>query len=160
MQPSSARFMGGARNHVGSSMQYVCDAGAATWFRIETPGEAVIESQAMNHAVEKFFRDAYDKAAAGYVPPKSLAAFEQRIGLKAHIQRAMPRFLTLRDKDGTALVTAMLPPEGQDTRTFRPVIVGPANADPYPTQSEAIRKLGDHCRLTLDPARCYPYRRT
>ena len=140
-------------------MQYMCDAGTATWFRIETPGEAALESQAMNHAVEKFFRDAYDKAAASFVPPKSLAAFEQRIGLKAHIQRSMPRFLTLRDKDGAALVTAMLPPEGLDTRSFRPVIVGPANADPYPAYGEAIKSLGEHVHLTLDPARCYPYRR-
>ena len=90
-----------ARNHAGSYMQYVCDAGTATWFRIETPGEAVLESQAMNHAVEKFFRDAYDKAAAGYVPPKSLVAFEQRIGLKAHIHRTMPRLLVLLPKPGT-----------------------------------------------------------
>lgn len=140
-------------------MQYVCDAGTATWFRIETPGEATLESQAMEHAVDRFFRDAYDKAAAAYVPPKTLAAFEQRIGLKAHIQRAMPRFLTLRDKDGNALVTAMLPPEGQDTRSFRPVIVGKGNADPYPSYGAAIRKLGDHVQLTLDPARCYPYKR-
>jgi len=140
-------------------MQYVCDAGTATWFRIETLGEAVLESQAMNHAVERFFRDAYDKAAASFVPPKSLAAFEQRIGLKAHVQRSMPRFLTLRDKDGAALVTAMLPPEGQDARGFRPVIVGPANADPYPAYGAAIKALADHVHLTLDPARCYPYRR-
>ena len=140
-------------------MQYVCDAGAATWFRIETPGEAVLESQAMDHAVERFFRDAYDKAEQSYSPPKTLAVFEQKIGLKAHIQRSMPRFLTLRDKDGAALVTAMLPPEGMDTRGFRPVVVGKGNSDPYPVHAEAIRKLGDHFKLTLDPARCYPYRR-
>ncbi len=140
-------------------MQYVCDAGAATWFRIETVGEATRESQEMDHAVERFFRDAYDKAVQSYAPPKSLPAIEQKIGLKGHIQRSMPRFLTLRDKDGTALVTAMLPPEGMDTRGFRPVIVGKANADPYATYSDAIRLLAEHTKLTLDPARCYPYRR-
>ena len=140
-------------------MQYVCDAGAATWFRIETVGEAGLESQAMDHAVERFFRDAYDRAVQSYAPPKSLAAFEQKIGLKAHIQRSMPRFLTLRDKDGVALVTAMLPPDGMDTTAFRPVIVGKANADPYATYGDAIRKLADHYKLILDPARCYPYRR-
>ena len=140
-------------------MQYVCDAGASTWFRIETSGEAVLESAAMNHAVERFFRDSHDKATNAYVPPKSLPVIEQKIGLKAHIQKVMPVFLTLRDKDGGALVTAMLPPAGVDTKTFRPVIVGPANADPYPLHADAIAKLAAHFKLTLDPARCYPYRR-
>lgn len=140
-------------------MQYACDAGTATWFRIETLGEATLESQVMEHAVERFFRDAYDKSVHAYAPPKSLAMVEQKIGLKAHIQRSMPRFLTLRDKDGTALVTAMLPPVGTDVKSFRPVIVGASNADPYPLYADAIRKLGEHFHLTLDPARCYPYRR-
>ena len=140
-------------------MQFVCDASAATWFRIETVGEATLESSVMEHAVDRFFRDAYDKAAQSYAPPKSLAMIEQKIGLKAHIQRSMPRFLTLRDKDGVALVTAMLPPDGVDTRGFRPVIVGKGNADPYLAYAEAIKKLGDHFKFTLDPARCYPYRR-
>jgi len=140
-------------------MQYVCDAGPNTWFRIETAGEAALESSAMNHAVERFFRDAYEKATHSYVPPQSLPAIEQKIGLKAHIQKAMPIFLTLRDKDGNALVTAMLPPAGLDTKSFRPVVVGPANADPFPVHAAAIAKLGAHFGLTLDPVRCYPYRR-
>src|SRR4051812_2033382 len=42
----------------------------------------------------------------------------------------MPIFLTLRDAEGATLVTAMLPPVGQDERSFRPVIVGVANSDP------------------------------
>ena len=140
-------------------MQYVCDAGPLTWFRFETLGEAIQESAAMNHAVERFFRDAHDKATQAYVPPKSMAAFEQKIGLKAHIQKSMPLFLTLRDKDGTALATAMLPPSGLDAKGFRPVIVGPANADPFPAHAEAIKNLAAHYKLTLDPLRCYPYRR-
>ena len=49
---------------------------------------------------------------------------------QAHLQRSMPIFLTLRDAEGATLVTAMLPPVGQDERTFRPVIVGVANSDP------------------------------
>jgi hypothetical protein len=48
-------------------MQFVCDAGAVTWFRIETAGEALLESRAMNHAVEKYFQDAYDSALQSYV---------------------------------------------------------------------------------------------
>ncbi len=140
-------------------MKYVCDAGAATWFRMETAGEALLESRAMNHAVEKYFRDAYDQAAQSYVPPKALAAIEQNIGRAAYIQTAMPVFLTLRDKDGTPLVTAMLPPAGQDVKTFRPVVVGPSNGDPYTDHGAAILALARHVKMPLDPVRCYPYRR-
>jgi hypothetical protein len=53
----------------------------------------------------------------------------------------------------------MLPPAGKDERAFRPIIVGFSNGDPYPEHGEAIRKLGEHFRMTLDPVRCYPYRR-
>jgi len=140
-------------------MQYICDAAANTWFRIETQAEAAMESAAMNHAVEKYFRQAYEAAAGSYVPPRSSLYIEQNIGLKAHIQRAMPMFLTLRDGEGKALVTAMLPPAGQDEKTSRPIIVGFENTDPYPDHGEAIRLLGAHFGLELDPVRCYPYRR-
>jgi len=140
-------------------MQYVCDAPPNTWFRLETQGEAVLESQMMDHAVDKYFRQAYERAARSYVPPPSRAVFEQNIGLKAHIQRTMPMFLTLRDREGKALVTAMLPPQGQNDRDLRPIIVGLANCDPYPQYGAAIGLLGQHFGLTLDAARCYPYRR-
>lgn len=140
-------------------MQFVCDAPPNTWFRIETLGEAALESQLMNHAVEKFFRQAHDQAAKSYVPPKSRHVFEQSIGLKPHIQKVMPLFLTLRNNEGKALVTAMLPPGGKEDKAFRPIIVGPGNADPYPSYSDAIKALGKHYGLTLDPARCFPYRR-
>jgi hypothetical protein len=140
-------------------MQFVCEAPPKTWFRIETEGEATLESRAMNHAVEKYFKQAYEQAAKTYVPPKTRPYIEQNIGLKAHIQGAMPLFLTLRDGEGNALVTAMLPPAGQDERTFRPIIVGAGNDDPYPEHGEAIRALAKHYGLTLDPGRCYPYRR-
>jgi hypothetical protein len=140
-------------------MQYVCDAASHTWFRIETQAEAALESAAMNHAVEKYFRQAYEQAAKSYVPPRSSAYIEQNIGLKAHVQRVMPRFLTLRDGEGNVLVTAMLPPVGQDERAFKPIIVGPGNNDPYPEHGAAIRTLGAHLGFTLDPARCFPYRR-
>jgi hypothetical protein len=140
-------------------MQYVCEAQSKTWFRIETEGEATLEARAMEHAVDKYFRQAYEQATETYVPPRSGHYIEQNIGLKAHIQRVMPLFLTLRDGEGKALVTAMLPPKGQDERSFRPIIVGPANSDPYPEHGEAIAALGEHYGLTLDPVRCYPYRR-
>ncbi|MET0192418.1 MAG: hypothetical protein ABW200_03495 [Hyphomicrobiaceae bacterium] len=140
-------------------MQYVCESPPKTWFRIETEAEAYQESQAMGHAVERYFAQAREQAAETYVPPAGHRVIEQNIGLKAHIQRAMPMFLTLRDNEGTALVTAMLPPSGQSEREFRPIIVGRGNSDPYPEHSEAIKALARHYGLTLDPARCFPYRR-
>ncbi|HXF53213.1 MAG TPA: hypothetical protein VNK52_03730 [Hyphomicrobiaceae bacterium] len=141
-------------------MQFVCDAPPYTWFRIETEAEAARESRDMNHAVERYFKQAYEEAARTYTPPKSAASFEQNIGLKAHIQRTMPIFLTLRDGEGKGLVTAMLPPLGQNEKNFRPIIVGFENRDPYPEYGEAIKKLAQHYGLTLDPARCFPYRRS
>lgn len=140
-------------------MQYVCDAGDLTWFRLETVGEAAIESQAMDHAVEKYFQQAYGDAVRAYTPPASVPAMEQNIGLKSHIARTMPRFLTLRDTDGKAHVTAMLPPEGGDLRTLRPVIVGHGNGDPYVEYGDAIEALGRHVNLDLDRDICFPYRR-
>ena len=140
-------------------MQYVCDVPPNTWFRIETEGEATVESKAMDHAVEKYFRQAREQAIKSYQPPKALSVIEQNIGLKDHIQRAMPLFLTLRNREGKPLVTAMLPPKGMSDRVFKPIVVGPKNADPYTTYAMAIKKLGDHLGLTLDPARCFPYRR-
>jgi hypothetical protein len=53
----------------------------------------------------------------------------------------------------------MLPPGGKDDRSFRPIIVGPGNADPYPEEGNGIRALGEHYGMTLERARCYPYRR-
>jgi len=77
-------------------MKYVCEApGGNTWFRIETEAEAASESDGMRHAVEKFFRKEQEKATQTF-HPLSKVFFEQEIGLKAHIQREMPLFLTLR----------------------------------------------------------------
>ncbi len=140
-------------------MEYVCDApGDLTWFRVVTEGEAAAESQDMRHAVEKYFRREREKAEASFRPASNVF-FEQAIGLEAHARREMPLFLTLRDTDGKALVTAMLPPGGKPDRSFSPIIVGPANADPYPQHGEAIRALAEHFGIALDRARCYPYRR-
>ena len=140
-------------------MQYICEAPPKTWIRIEKPQEDALESRDMDHAVEKYFRQAYDHAVQCYVPPKSAHYIEQNIGLKAHVQQVMPIFLTLRDNEGKALATAMLPPEGRSDRAFKPIVVGPGNADPYPEHGDAIRALGEHYGLTLDPAICFPYRR-
>ena len=140
-------------------MKYVCDAsGKNTWFRIETDVEATKESLLMNHAVEKHFRRQQDAAARSFKPATSVF-IEQNIGLTSHIQREMPLFLTLRDQDGNALATAMLPPGGKYDPDFQIIIVGANNRDPYPEHDEAIRALGKHYGLSLDRESCYPYRR-
>ncbi len=140
-------------------MKFVCDAPKRrAWFRLETEAEAAAESRLMQHAVEKHFCSAWAKAKASFVPASS-RYIEQEIGLNAHIQRHMPLFLTLRDAEGEALVTAMLPPRGEPDPSFRPIIVGYGNADPYPQYADAIRALGDHFGLELDRLSCYPYRK-
>jgi hypothetical protein len=140
-------------------MEYICDApGDRTWFQLVTEGEAAAESEAMRHAVEKHFLRERRRAAEGF-RPMTTVFIEQDIGKEAHIRRAMPLFLTLRDENGQALVTAMLPPGGKRDPDFGCIIVGPANSDPYPDHADAIKMLGAHFGLTLDRARCYPYRR-
>jgi hypothetical protein len=140
-------------------MRYFCDApGDMTWFRLVSEAEAVEESRLMNHAVEKYFRREQEKAEAAY-RPMSTVFIEQDIGKADHVLRSMPLFLTLRDQDGRALATAMLPPAGQDPSSFRCIIVGPGNADPYDHFAGAIRALAEHVRIGLDRAHCYPYRR-
>jgi hypothetical protein len=126
--------------------------------RIVTKAEAIAESQEMRHAVEKHFRIHRESAAKSF-KPASTVFFEQAIGLEAHIKREMPLFLTLRDAEGTPVVTAMLPPIGKPHNAFNIIIVGPENSDPYPSQRAAIAALGGHFGIELDRSRCYPYRR-
>ena len=138
-------------------MKYVCDAlERMTWFRVETEYEAEQESALMDHAVEKHFRRERATAIRTFKPASSVY-IEQSIGLEAHIQDTMPLFLTLRDAGGDAHVTAMLPPRGHDDPTFRIIVVGPHNADPYPDHETAIRSLADHFDLKLDREHCFPY---
>lgn len=138
-------------------MEYVCDApNDRTWFRLVSDAEAAAESADMRHAVEKHYRREREKAAESFRPLSS-SFIEQDIGKEAHIQRAMPLFLTLRNQNGEALATAMLPPKS--ARGGTSIIVGSANADPYPDHADAIRALGEHFGLTLERAACFPYRR-
>ena len=145
-------------------MRFVCDAaGGKAWFRIETAAEAAKESELMRHAVEKHFRRAQEQASQCYRPAPG-PFVEQDIGRAAHIRRSMPVFLTLRDAEGTALATAMLPPQrqqaaGRDDVAICPMVVGPGNGDPYPEHGEAIRDLGEHFGLALSRTRCFPYGR-
>ena len=69
----------------------------------------------------------------------------------------MPMFFTLRDEEGNGRATAMLPSTDSHA-AIRPIIVGPGNGDPYPQHGDAIICLAKHLGLTLDRARCYPYR--
>lgn len=139
-------------------MQYVCDApGGATWFRFETEAEAEAEAALMRHAVDRYFRRHLAAARESYRAPKGAANFEQAIGLKDHIARAMPVFLTLRADDGAGLATAMLPPQGRNPAAFRIVIVGQANADPYATHEPAIEALAQHFQIELPREECFPY---
>lgn len=136
-------------------MQYVCDAPKGrTWFRIETEAEATAESRLMRHAVEKHFLTAQQRARRTYVPGQGL---ERDIGLKGHIARTMPVFLTLRADDGSGLATAMLPPGPRPSSDFTIIIVGPENADPYTDHADAIDALARHFRIALPRTRCYPY---
>jgi hypothetical protein len=139
-------------------MEYVCDAPHnRTWFRLVTEGEAIAESMEMRHAVEKHYRRERERAAEAFHPNTSVF-IEQDINKEDHIRRSMPLFLTLRDEEGKALVTAMLPPKGRGGGGGC-IIVGPGNADPYPEHGDAIKALADHYRIALDRSSCYPYRR-
>ena len=138
-------------------MEYVCDAPKnRTWFRLISEGEAIAESEAMHHAVEKHYRRERERADHSYQPTTTVY-IEQDIGKEAYIQRTMPIFMTLRDEDGLALVTAMLPPKAKPDGTC--IVVGRGNADPYPDHGDAIEALGRHFGVTLDRHRCFPYRR-
>jgi len=140
-------------------MEFICDApGGKSWFRIETAAEAAADSLAMSHAVEKFFLAEEDKATRRYRSSEP-GFVEQEIGLKAHLLRSMPMFLTLRDALGRPLATAMLPANGRESVTFRPIIVGPANIDPYPEHHSAIEALSRHYLIALERVRCFPYAR-
>lgn len=138
-------------------MQFICDApGRRSWFRIETEAEAAAESELMHHAVEKYFRREQEVAAASYRPVATVY-IERDIALKAHIFKAMALFSTLREHDGTALATAMLPPQGRPRDDFRMIIVGSANSDPFATHDEAIQALAKHYGLVLNRELCFPY---
>ena len=139
-------------------MRYVCDApGGATWFRIETEAEAEAEAALLRHSVDKYFRRYEAAARESYRAPAGAPTFEQAIGLKDHVARAMPLFLTLRSDAGEGLATAMLPPQGRNQVNFRIIVVGPDNSDPYAEHERAIEKLAAHYGLALPREECFPY---
>lgn len=138
-------------------MQFICDTpDQKNWFRLETEFDADQESALMDHGVDKHFRRARDCAIQTY-KPTGTANFEQNIGLEAHISEDMPVFLTLRDREGNGLATAMLPPGGKEKAGFRKIIVGHGNSDPFPEHAQAITALGKHFGIGVDKESCYPY---
>lgn len=139
-------------------MRFVCNApGGATWFQLETEAEAEAEAALMRHAVDKHFRRFSAAAHESYRAPPGTATFEQSIGLKAHVARSMPLFLTLRADDGEGLASAMLPPLGRNQANFAIVIVGPLNSDPYAAHAAAISALAAHFNIDLLREACFPY---
>ncbi|MGQ0531998.1 MAG: hypothetical protein ACT4OF_04800 [Caulobacteraceae bacterium] len=139
-------------------MRYVCDApGGAAWFRLETEAEAEAEAVLMNHAVDKYFRRYEAAARESFRAPLGAPTFEQAIGLKDHVAKVMPLFLTLRSADGDGLATAMLPPQGRNQVNFKIVIVGPGNADPYEGHEPEIEALAQHFGIELPREECFPY---
>ncbi len=139
-------------------MRYVCDAPKGrTWFQIETQAEADMEGELMTHAVARFFERAVAAARETYQPRAGLAFIERDIGLKDHVARTAPLFLTLRDAEGAGLATAMLPPKGRTANGHRIIIVGPGNADPYREHADAIEVLARYLGYRLDRESCFPY---
>src|SRR5258705_4524970 len=94
----------------------------------------------MSHTVEKYFRREREKAVQSWRPERP-NAIEREIGLKAHVEREMPLVLTLRDREGNALTTAMLPPGGKDRGGFRVIIVAASNTGPFPQPVAVLTEL-------------------
>ena len=139
-------------------MRYVCDApGGSAWFRLETEAEAEAEAVLLRHAVDKYFRRYEAAARESYRAPPGAPTFEQAIGLKDHVAKVMPLFLTLRSAEGEGLATAMLPPQGRNQVNFKIVIVSPENADPYEEHEPEIEALALHFNIELPREECFPY---
>jgi hypothetical protein len=124
-------------------MKFVCDAfHGRTWFRIETDAEAEAETALMRHAVGKHFKLAQDRARQSYRPGPGL---ERDIGLKGHLLKRTPLFLTLRDDEEQAQQRCCLKAERS---WFCTIIAGPSADLRIPC--DAIATLG---RLWSQPPR-------
>lgn len=143
-------------------MQYVCNApGGKTWFRIESGEEALLEQDALKNSVDVQFENARRTAVQKYQPAPRLHHFERDIGLKAHLMRTMPMFLTLRDREGAPLANAMLPPCGRDDGSYACKIVGPGGSDALSSHPDAAEALATHFGLSIreqvaEHHFCYP----
>ena len=131
-------------------MEYVCDApGRKTWFRIESENEALVESETMRNSIEIQYESARRDAIRKYLPSPRLQSFERDIGLKAHLQRTMPMFLTLRDREGTPLANATLPPCGEYDGSYTGRVIGPNGTDALVSQADAVGALERHFGLAI-----------
>ncbi len=72
-------------------MEYICDApGDRTWFRLVTEGEAVLESELMRHAVEKYFRREWEQGGRE-LPAADHACSSSRTSARRRISSARCR---------------------------------------------------------------------
>ena len=138
-------------------MKHICDApDGKAWFRLETEAEAERESARMQHGVAVRFRRERARAVRSYRPQP--AAFAGRgLSLERHVRIAMPIFLTLRDREDAALVTAMLAHGNRVQPEAELIIVGKDETDPYPDHGRAIAALADKLGIDLDRTRCFPF---
>jgi len=111
----------------------------------------MLESEVMKVRIDTEFRNERDRATRSYRPHPRLQSIERDIGLNAHVLRVMPIFLTLRDREGTALANAVLPPEDKSRGVDHSVVVGPDYANPFASQSDAIKALEQHYDISLQP---------
>lgn len=138
-------------------MKYICDVpGGRTWFRLESEAEAERESARMQHGVAVRFHDERARAIRSY-RAQSAASAGGSLPLERHVRIAMPIFLSLRDREDAALVTAMLAHGSPDHPEAELVIVGKGDTDPYPDHGRAIAALSDRLGIDLDRARCFPF---
>jgi len=140
-------------------MEFVCEASDETaWFRLVSEADAAQESVLMNHGVVNRFRREKKHAVKAY-RAKSSALADGTIDMDLHIRRTMPCFLSLRDRIGRGLATAMLPPGGRRFPGFPKIIVGRDNTDPYVLYKEAIDALATHFGYPLTRDACFPIAR-
>ena len=119
-------------------MKYICDApDGKTWFRLETEIDAEQESSLMDHCVVERFRRERARAIQN-CRRQSTMSVGQDVGLERQVRVKMPIFLTLRDRAGAALVTAVLAHGTYEEPGAAFLIVGKGNSDPYPDHSAAI----------------------
>jgi hypothetical protein len=123
-----------------------------TWFRIETEAEAFQNRRPWTMRWRYFNRPGAGRCrlrSTGRAPRHRAEHRPERTSER------VPIFSPCATTRAT-LATAMLPPTGQTEREFRPC----CGTQPDPIRVyRGHQALGKHCGLTLDPVRCFPYRR-
>lgn len=97
-----------------------------------------------------------DADAAGRATRTGVAwHFQRELAARSRGRRPTP-YYALSRPDGGILAIGCVAPAGEGGST---IMVGCANADPWPDHAEAIARLGDRIRRHLGPE-CYPRRET